>query len=226
MVSPTQLCWRYHSLPLRHHLIQCITYISMILRWKYRHFFIVILIESAVENCILKMSHFWQWLLIWRKVWHFVTPNDLQIFWHHRQFDSLVQDCSNSIANALELLQSCTKPSSSSSHIEVCSRALGCHWWQMMARHLYIVITSSNADLLSFWPSWTNYSGTWLKIQKVSSRKCIWKCCLKILAIFIRPQCVKWNLWQNIFWWMVLTTVASLGNVGLYWKYWTHWDWN
>ena len=26
--------------------------------------------------------------------------------------DSLVQDCSNSIANALELLQSCTKPTS------------------------------------------------------------------------------------------------------------------
>ena len=26
-------------------------------------------------------------------------------------FDALVQDCSNSIANALELLQSCTKPS-------------------------------------------------------------------------------------------------------------------
>ena len=27
-------------------------------------------------------------------------------------FDDLVQDCSNSSANALELLQSCTKPSS------------------------------------------------------------------------------------------------------------------
>ena len=27
------------------------------------------------------------------------------------QIDDLVQDCSNSIANALELLQSCTKPS-------------------------------------------------------------------------------------------------------------------
>ena len=26
-------------------------------------------------------------------------------------FDGLVQECSNSIANALELLQSCTKPS-------------------------------------------------------------------------------------------------------------------
>ena len=29
----------------------------------------------------------------------------------HIHFDGLVQDCSNSIANALELLQSCTKPS-------------------------------------------------------------------------------------------------------------------
>ena len=29
----------------------------------------------------------------------------------HDYFDGLVQDCSNSIANALELLQSCAKPS-------------------------------------------------------------------------------------------------------------------
>ena len=29
----------------------------------------------------------------------------------HCNIDGLVQDCSNSIANALELLQSCTKPS-------------------------------------------------------------------------------------------------------------------
>ena len=28
-----------------------------------------------------------------------------------RHVDGLVQDCSNSIANAMELLQSCTKPS-------------------------------------------------------------------------------------------------------------------
>ena len=28
-----------------------------------------------------------------------------------KYFDGLVQDCGNSIANALELLQSCTKPS-------------------------------------------------------------------------------------------------------------------
>ena len=34
--------------------------------------------------------------------WYLTTTN------HH--IDGLVQDCSNSIANALELLQSCTKP--------------------------------------------------------------------------------------------------------------------
>ena len=28
----------------------------------------------------------------------------------YRHIDGLLQDCSNSIANALELLQSCTKP--------------------------------------------------------------------------------------------------------------------
>ena len=32
--------------------------------------------------------------------------------------DGLVQDCSNSIANALELLQSCTEPSMWSSYVE------------------------------------------------------------------------------------------------------------
>ena len=32
-------------------------------------------------------------------------------FHYKEKIDGLVQDCSNSIANALELLQSCTKPS-------------------------------------------------------------------------------------------------------------------
>ena len=31
--------------------------------------------------------------------------------WGNQYFDGIVQDCSNSIANALELLQPCTKPS-------------------------------------------------------------------------------------------------------------------
>ena len=39
--------------------------------------------------------------------------------------DGLVQDCSNSIANALELLQSCTKPS-------ICSAALSYQTWMFL----------------------------------------------------------------------------------------------
>ena len=35
--------------------------------------------------------------------------NDFLIHFSTSKFDSLVQDCSNSIANTLELLQSCTK---------------------------------------------------------------------------------------------------------------------
>ena len=34
----------------------------------------------------------------------------VEYFWENTHIDGLVQDCSNSIANALKLLQSCTKP--------------------------------------------------------------------------------------------------------------------
>ena len=47
--------------------------------------------------------------------------------------DGLVQDCSNSIANALELLQSCTKPSTYSVHTLLCfvllCFAVVWYWW-------------------------------------------------------------------------------------------------
>ena len=41
------------------------------------------------------------------------TPNNSTYLWGvpRQHFDGLVQDCSNSIANPLELLQSCSKPS-------------------------------------------------------------------------------------------------------------------
>ena len=41
-----------------------------------------------------------------------------------KKVDGLVQDCSNSIANALELLQSCTKPSMSSTQCVPCYQVL------------------------------------------------------------------------------------------------------
>ena len=39
------------------------------------------------------------------------TPGDTGTKVYHVYIDGLVQDCSNTSANALELLQSCTKPS-------------------------------------------------------------------------------------------------------------------
>ena len=41
------------------------------------------------------------------------SKNEKERIWKDKLscIDGLVQDCSNSIANALELLQSCTKPS-------------------------------------------------------------------------------------------------------------------
>ena len=41
--------------------------------------------------------------------WSYAVIHHWVIEWH--DINGLVQDCSNSIANALELLQSCTKPS-------------------------------------------------------------------------------------------------------------------
>ena len=40
-----------------------------------------------------------------------VSDEDKNIFVSNADIDGLVQNCSNSIADALELLQSCTKPS-------------------------------------------------------------------------------------------------------------------
>ena len=57
-------------------------------------------------------------MLIFPYCYAFILENDLNFIIHGLiavlvwgEIDGLVQDCSNSIANALELLQSCTKPS-------------------------------------------------------------------------------------------------------------------
>ena len=48
------------------------------------------------------------WVIYWNQ---FCFSKKLPYFSIIYHFESLVQDCSNSIANALDLLQSCTKPS-------------------------------------------------------------------------------------------------------------------
>ena len=50
----------------------------------------------------------WSWKIIPYLRFYFFSTRSWKIIPY---FDCLVQDCSNSIANSLELLQSCTKPS-------------------------------------------------------------------------------------------------------------------
>ena len=51
--------------------------------------------------------HYWQHILVEYRYWIGPLVPTCEV----AHFDGLVRDCSNSIANALELLQSCTKPS-------------------------------------------------------------------------------------------------------------------
>ena len=46
-----------------------------------------------------------------KAIFEFLVNRPVYIFYHTSHIDGLVQDCSNSSALAMELLQSCTKPS-------------------------------------------------------------------------------------------------------------------
>ena len=86
-----------------------------------------------------------------------------------RWIDGLVQDCSNSIANALELLQSCTKPSkcfnSSPSHaIYMHQRTGSALVWRQ-------AITWTNVGLLSIGLLGTNFSEIQIGILSFSCKK-------------------------------------------------------
>ena len=82
-------------------------YITMLI--KHRPYFIIWNCIDVYVSLDLKLWRYHikqciSWLLF-----VYISPS----WWRSiKQLDSLVQDCSNSIANALELLQSCTKPSS------------------------------------------------------------------------------------------------------------------
>ena len=69
--------------------------------------------------------------------------NSLHTEFYREHTDHLVQDCSNSIANALELLQFCTKPSinciSISYHPNITSITSHWYWFSRQKRTFYIV---------------------------------------------------------------------------------------
>ena len=65
-----------------------------------------------------------------------MSTRHLNHFQQH--FDGLVQDCSNSIANALELLQPCTKPSIYQTLSQLCVSPLPSSWpWRGVQEYGY-----------------------------------------------------------------------------------------
>ena len=91
------------------------------------------------------------WLIIIRTdvLWHSSRAMSKVPLWvWNLQIDGLVQDCSNSIANALELLQSCTKPSI----FKLRATSPRSQW---VNRHLtfttYLDVTHHSKDKLPLW---------------------------------------------------------------------------
>ena len=115
--------------------------------------------------CILKNLESWPTAL--RECWDYWNPEKYSIFdqvplkqyWKYgwvNHVDSLAQDCSNSIANALDLLQSCTKPSKrkSPSNGNIHSARPGRHNLVHILSDIhncdepaYLMITSSNGNI-------------------------------------------------------------------------------
>ena len=88
-------------------------------------------------------------------------PSHTNHHWHHqvRHVAGLVQDCSNSIANALELLQSCTKPSISAFYVLNCTQKGAIIWhrsWRcdcLLTWFCYQLIAKScNKTATPSWP--------------------------------------------------------------------------
>ena len=107
---------------------------------------------KCVSKNISKMSTMsprGQWLIISGVLWHSFEGNFVWHPWYefeNYQFDGLVQDCSNCIANALELLQ-CTKPLNSRWQMHhpganqlVCNSPNSTSWWLLILLWLFMTI--------------------------------------------------------------------------------------
>ena len=108
--------------------------------------------------------------------------------------DGLVEDCSNSSALAMELLQSCTKPSIRIRNI--CHHFSGYGLWPVR-RH---AITCNDFKLLSvLTPAlFTKLSETWVKMQVLIQENVFENSLCKISVILLRLHCVKLLLHVHI----------------------------
>ena len=107
MVSPTQLCWRYHSLPLRQRyrvdLIEAWTKWPTFCRLHFSNAFSWKNLDSVFCEVVFKCTEYS--ILHMEKANMVATPyfgeNCYIMALHY--FDGVVQNCRNSVANTLEL---------------------------------------------------------------------------------------------------------------------------
>ena len=119
-------------------------YISVMRMKSKLHKIPIMMSASFVSRKILEPSwHSTRWCWSWPNNSRVSDQNQADIQTTtlgliHIQIDGLVQDCSNSSALAMELLQSCTKPS------KLCqSRGYHCYWCLVLIMH----VTLTNLSL-------------------------------------------------------------------------------
>ena len=94
--------------------------------WKYLIYDIPMGSILAMRNDAWWLTYGTSWIMApYECIWHgyrkVCERRRIQCEYSLKHIDGLVQDCSNSIASALELLQSCTKPSLSSINASITS---------------------------------------------------------------------------------------------------------
>ena len=123
-------------------------------------------------------------------------------------FHCLMEDCGNSIANAMKLPRSCTKPSINDITTILQGRNELTHWGQVthicvsnltttgsdngLSPGRHQVIIWSNAGILSIAPlatnfHWNFYQNSYISIQENPFENGVWE----MASILSRPQCVN-----------------------------------
>ena len=149
-------------------------------------------------------------------------PSHTNHHWHHqvRHVAGLVQDCSNSIANALELLQSCTKPSISAFYVLNCTQKGAIIWhrsWRcdcLLTWFCYQLIAKScKKTATPSWPDPFAFLARWLtsaRAYRIGGRKLCPSVCLYVKRYLLLQFCTDYNqTWINMIWAVAAKTLLS-----------------
>ena len=140
--------------------------LNAILQWPHKLLFCIMSLKSVCLKFLPHLIGPWESEEPMSSVQ--LMARRLLFRWHH--IDGLVQHCSNSSALAMELLQSCAKPS-----LYLCKQWLKLGpgdapvSWVLIGSKLAKIITWTNVDLSSIGPLWANRSGIWTTMQRFAS---------------------------------------------------------